>query len=139
MEHSVRTAPCQQGDLNIDFGKMNKKYNVGVLMMLKVWNDYYLDASRVCYTLKKVHTKADGGVEYHNICTYHTRLEEALAEAVRRTIREGVASGELKEWEQVRTEFQRLESEARGLLQSICPADKTFVPALKNERNNKCA
>ena len=51
-------------------------------MMLKVWNDYYLDASRVCYTLKKAHTKADGGVEY-NICTYHTRLKEALAEAVR--------------------------------------------------------
>lgn len=107
-------------------------------MMLKVWNDYYLDASRVCYTLKKAHTKVDGGVEY-NICTYHARLEEALAEAVRRTIREGVASGELKEWEQVRAELQRLESEARGLLQSIFPADKDFATALKNDRNNKCA
>ena len=138
MEHSVLAAPCQQGNLDIDLGKMNKKINSEVLMMLKIWNNYYLDASRVCYTLKKVHTKADGGVDY-NICTYHTRLEEALAEAVRRTIREGVASGELKEWEQVRTEFQRLESEARGLLQSICPADKTFAPALKNDRNNKCA
>ena len=63
-------------------------------MMLKVWNNYYLDANRVCYTLKKAHTKADGGVEY-DICTYHARLEEALAEVVRRTIREGVASGEL--------------------------------------------
>lgn len=42
---------------------MNKKYNVEVLMMLKVWNNYYLDANRVCYTLKKAHTKADGGVE----------------------------------------------------------------------------
>ena len=104
-------------------------------MMLKIWSDYYLDASRVCYTLKKAHTKADGGVDY-NICTYHTRLEEALAEAVRRTIREGVASGELKEWEQVRAELQRLASEARGLLQSICPADKAFAMALKN---NKCA
>lgn len=103
--------------------------------MLKIWDDYYLDASRVCYTLKKAHTKADGGVEY-DICTYHTRLE---AEAVRRTIREGVASGELKEWEQVRAELQRLESEARGLLQSIFPADKDFAPALKNDRNNKCA
>lgn len=107
-------------------------------MMLKIWNNYYLDASRVCYTLKKAHTKADGGVEY-NICTYHTRLEEALAEAVRRTIREGVASGELKEWEQVRAELQRLESEARGLLQSIFPADKDFAPALKSDQNNKCA
>ena len=106
--------------------------------MLKIWNDYYLDASRVCYTLKKAHTKADGGVDY-NICTYHTRLEEALAEAVRRTIREGVASGELKEWEQVRAELQRLESEARGLLQSIFPADKSLTQALKNDRNNKCA
>lgn len=75
----------------------------------------------------------------YNICTYHTRLEEALAEAVRRTIREEVASGELKEWEQVRTELQRLESEARGLLQSICPADKALAPALRNEQNNKCA
>ena len=107
-------------------------------MMLKIWNDYYLDASRVCYTLKKAHTKVDGGVEY-NICTYHTRLEEALAEAVRRTIREGVSSGELKEWEQVRTELQRLESEARGLLQSIRPADKALDPALKNDRSIKCA
>ena len=138
MEHRARTAPFQQGDLSIDSGKMNKKINSEVLMMLKVWNNYYLDANRVCYTLKKVHTKADGGVEY-NICTYHTRLEEALAEAVRRTIREEVASGELKEWEQVRAELQRLESEARGLLQSICPADKPLTPALKNDRNNKCA
>ena len=105
-------------------------------MMLKIWNNYYLDANRVCYTLKKAHTKADGGVEYNNICTYHTRLEEALAEAVRRTIRERVAGGELKEWEQVRAEFQRLESEARGLLQSICPADKALTLTLKS---NKCA
>lgn len=104
--------------------------------MLKVWNNYYLDANRVCYTLKKAHTKADGGVEYNNICTYHTRLEEALAEVVRRTIREGVASGELKEWEQVRAELQRLESKARGLLQSICPADKALTLTLKS---NKCA
>ena len=74
-----------------------------------------------------------GGVQF---CTYHTRLEEALAEAVRRTIREGVASGELKEWEQVRAELQRLESEARGLLQSICPADKALTLTLKS---NKCA
>ena len=138
MEHRVRAAPCQQGNLDMDSGIMNKKYNAEVLMMLKIWNNYYLDASRVCYTLKKAHTKADGGVEY-NICTYHARLEEALAEAVRRTIREGVASGELKEWEQVRAEFQRLESEARGLLQSIFQADKDFAPALKNDRNNKCA
>ena len=135
MGHRVRATPCQQGNMDIDFGKMNKKFNSEVLAMLKIWNDYYLDASRVCYTLKKAHTKADGGVEY-NICTYHTRLEEALAEAVRRTIREGVASGELKEWEQVRAELQRLESEARGLLQSICPADKTLTSTLKN---NKCA
>lgn len=106
--------------------------------MLKIWKNYYLDASSVYYALKKAYTKTDGGVEY-DICTYHARLEEALAEAVRRTIREGVASGELKEWEQVRAELQRLESEARGLLQSICPADKDFAPALKNERNNKCA
>ena len=106
--------------------------------MLKIWKNYYLDASSVYYALKKAHTKADGGVEY-DTCTYHARLEEALAEAVRRTIREGVASGELKEWEQVRAELHRLESEARGLLQSICPADKDFAPALKNDQNNKCA
>ena len=79
--------------------------------MLKIWENYYLDASSVYYALKKAHTKADGGVEY-DICTYHARLEEALAEAVRRTIREGVASGELKEWEQVRAELQRLEGAA---------------------------
>lgn len=102
--------------------------------MLKIWKNYYLDASSVYYALKKAHTKADGGVEY-DICTYHARLEEALAEAVRRTIREGTASGELKEWEQVRAELQRLESEARGLLQSICPADR----ALAQTSNNKCA
>ena len=103
--------------------------------MLKVWSTYYLDADRVCYTLKKALTIADGGGEY-DICTYHARLEEALAEVVRRTIREGVASGELKEWEQVRAELQRLESKARGLLQSICPADKALTLTLKS---NKCA
>lgn len=112
---------------------MNKNYILEVLKLLKIWGNYYLDANRVCYTLKKAHTKADGGVEY-NICTYHTRLEEALAEAVRRTIREGVASGELKEWEQVRAELQRLESEARGLLQSICPADKALALTLKSNK-----
>lgn len=135
MEHRARAASYQQGKLYVDFGKINKKYNLEVLELLKIWNNYYLDANRVCYTLKKAHTKADGGVEY-NICTYHTRLEEALAEAVRRTIREGVASGELKEWEQVRAELQRLESEARGLLQSICPEDKALTLTLNS---NKCA
>lgn len=135
MEHRARAASYQQGKLYVDFGKINKKYNLEVLELLKIWNNYYLDANRVCYTLKKAHTKADGGVEY-NICTYHTRLEEALAEAVRRTIREGVASGELKEWEQVRAELQRLESEARGLLQSICPAGKALTLTLNS---NKCA
>ena len=102
-------------------------------MLLKIWKNYYLDASSVYYALKKAHAKADGGVEY-DTCSYHARLEEALAEAVRRTIREGVASGE--EWEQVRAELQRLESEARGLLQSICPVDKALTSTLKN---NKCA
>ena len=135
MKHRARAAPCQQGELYMSSSKINKKYKLGVLKLLKIWKDYYLDASSVYYALKKAHTKADGGVEY-DICTYHARLEEALAEAVRRTIREGVASGELKEWEQVRAEFQRLESEARGLLQSICPADKALTSTLKN---NKCA
>ena len=132
MEHRARAASCQQGKLYADSGKMNKKYNLDVLKLLKIWGNYYLDASSVYYTLKKAHTKADGGVEY-DICTYHARLEEALVEAVRRTIREGV---ELKEWEQVRAELQRLESEARGLLQSICPADKALTLTLKS---NKCA
>ena len=78
-------------------------------MLLKIWKNYYLDASSVYYALKKAHAKADGGVEY-DTCSYHARLEEALAE--------------------------RLESEARGLLQSICPADKALTSTLKN---NKCA
>ena len=134
MKHRARAAPCQQGELYMSSSKINKKYKLGVLKLLKIWKNYYLDASSVYYALKKAHTKADGGVEY-DICTYHARLEEALAEAVRRTIREGVASGELKEWEQVHAELQRLESEARGLLQSICPADK----ALNQTSNNKCA
>lgn len=55
MEHSVRAAPCQQGNLDTDSGKMNKKFNSEVLAMLKIWDDYYLDASRVCYMLKKAH------------------------------------------------------------------------------------
>lgn len=135
MEHRVRAASCQQRKLYADSGKMNEKNNLEVLKLLKIWGNYYLDASSVYYALKKAHTKADGGVEY-DICTYHTRLEEALAEAVRRTIREGVASGELKEWEQVRAELQRLESEARGLLQSMCPEDKALTLTLKS---NKCA
>lgn len=135
MKYRARAAPCQQGKLCVDSGKINKKYNLEVLKLLKIWKNYYLDASSVYYALKKAHAKADGGVEY-DICTYHARLEEALAEAVRRTIREGVASGELKEWEQMRAELQRLESEARGLLQSICPADKALTSTLKN---NKCA
>ena len=33
-------------------------------MLLKIWKNYYLDASSVYYALKKAHTKADGGVEY---------------------------------------------------------------------------
>ena len=115
-------------------GEINKKYNLEVLKLLKIWKNYYLDASSVYYALKKAQATADGGVEYES-CTSHARLEEALAEAVRRTIREGVASGELKEWEQVRAELQRLESEARGLLQSICPADRALV----STSNNKCA
>ena len=51
--------------------------------MLKIFDNYYLDASSVCYMLKKAHVKGDG-MEECDVCTYHTRLEEALAEAVRR-------------------------------------------------------
>ena len=54
--------------------------------MLKIFDNYYLDASSVCYVLKKAHVKGDGKLEY-DVCTYHTRLEEALAEAVRRGLR----------------------------------------------------
>lgn len=42
--------------------------------MLKIFDNYYLDASSVCYVLKKAHVKGDGKVEY-DVCTYHTRLE----------------------------------------------------------------
>lgn len=56
--------------------------------MLKIFDNYYLDASSVCYMLKKAHVKGDGKLEY-DACTYHTRLAEALAEAVRRGLREG--------------------------------------------------
>ena len=48
----------------MDSGKINKKYKLGVLKLLKIWKNYYLDASSVYYALKKAHTKADGGVEY---------------------------------------------------------------------------
>lgn len=64
MKHRARAASCQQGKLCVDSGKMNKKYKLGVLKLLKIWKDYYLDASSVYYTLKKAHAKADGGVEY---------------------------------------------------------------------------
>lgn len=84
--------------------------------MLKIFDNYYLDASSVCYMLKKAHVKGDG-MEECDVCTYHTRLEEALAEAVRRGLREGVASGELME--------------------SISPADDALDLTLKN--GNNCA
>lgn len=84
--------------------------------MLKIFDNYYLDASSVCYMLKKAHVKGDG-MEECDVCTYHTRLEEALAEAVRRGLREGVASGELTE--------------------SISPADDALDLTLKN--GNNCA
>lgn len=46
--------------------------------MLKIFDNYYLDANSVCYMLKKAHVKGDG-MEECDVCTYHTRLEEALA------------------------------------------------------------
>ena len=104
--------------------------------MLKIFDNYYLDASGVCYMLKKAHVKGDSKVEY-DVCTYHTRLEEALAEAVRRGLREGVADEKLMEWEQLCGEFRRLKSEVQGLLESISPADDALDLALKN--GNNCA
>lgn len=104
--------------------------------MLKIFDNYYLDASSVCYVLKKAHVKDDGKLEY-DVCTYHIRLEEALAEAVRRGLREGVAGEKLTEWEQLCGEFRRLKSEVQGLLESISPADKALDLALKN--GNNCA
>ena len=86
--------------------------------MLKIFDNYYLDASGVCYMLKKAHVKGGSKVEY-DVCTYHTRLEEALAEAVRRGLREGVASGELTEWEQLCGELRRLKSEVQGSLSAL--------------------
>ena len=102
--------------------------------MLKIFDNYYLDASGVCYMLKKAHVKGGSKVEY-DVCTYHTRLEEALAEAVRRGLREGVADEKLTEWEQLCGEFRRLKSEGQGLLESISPADDALDLALKNENN----
>lgn len=104
--------------------------------MLKIFDNYYLDASGVCYVLKKAHVKGGSKVEY-DVCTYHTRLEEALAEAVRRGLREGVADEKLTEWEQLCGEFRRLKSEVQGLLESISPADDALDLALKN--GNNCA
>ena len=104
--------------------------------MLKIFDNYYLDASSVCYMLKKAHVKGDGKLE-DDACTYHTRLAAALAEAVRRGLREGVASEKLTEWEQLCGEFWRLKSEVQGLLESISPADKALDLALKN--GNNCA
>lgn len=114
---------------------MKEKQDAGNIM-LKIFDNYYLDASSVCYMLKKAHVKGDGKLEY-DVCTYHTRLEEALAEAVRRGLREGVASEKLTEWEQLCGEFRRLKSEVQGLLESISPADKALDLALKN--GNNCA
>lgn len=104
--------------------------------MLKIFDNYYLDASGVCYMLKKAHVKGGSKVEY-DVCTYHTRLEEALAEAVRRGLREGVADEKLTEWEQLCGEFRRLKSEVQGLLEAISPADDALDLALKN--GNNCA
>lgn len=104
--------------------------------MLKIFDNYYLDANSVCYMLKKAHVKGDG-MEERDVCTYHTRLEEALAEAVRRGLREGVASEKLTEWEQLCGELRRLKSEVQELLESISPAEKALDLAVKNE--NKCA
>ena len=105
--------------------------------MLKIFDNYYLDASSVCYMLKKAHVKGDG-MEECDVCTYHTRLEEALAEAVRRGLREGVASGELTEWEQLCGELRRLKHEVQGLLESISPADDALDLTLKNGNNCAC-
>ena len=109
--------------------------------MIYLCGKYYLDANSSRYTLRVGSRKKNGKMVYKP-CTYHSRLEEALAEAVRRTIRDGVASGELKEWEQLRTEFQKLECEMRGLLQSICSArmdEKSSVHELAAATENKCA
>ena len=35
--------------------------------MLKIFDNYYLDASSVCYMLKKAHVKGDGKLEY-DVC-----------------------------------------------------------------------
>ena len=104
--------------------------------MLKIFDNYYLDASSVCYVLKKAHVKDDGKLEY-DVCTYHIRLEEALAEAVRRGLREGVAGEKLTEWEQLCGELRRLKSGVQELLESISPADDALDLALKN--GNNCA
>ena len=37
--------------------------------MLKIFDNYYLDASSVCYMLKKAHVKGDGKVETMSVPT----------------------------------------------------------------------
>lgn len=43
--------------------------------MLKIFDNYYLDASSVCYMLKKAHVKGDGKLEY-DVCTPSSRRKE---------------------------------------------------------------
>lgn len=45
--------------------------------MLKIFDNYYLDANSVCYMLKKAHVKGDG-MEECDVCTYHTSSSASM-------------------------------------------------------------
>lgn len=108
--------------------------------MMKLCGGYYLDAKSGSYTLKKSYRKKNGRMGYKP-CSYHLRLEEALAEAVRRTVRDAISKEELWELDQILPEIQRLEEEMRGLLQYICTQgiEKTGKPKLEIAESGQCA
>ena len=109
--------------------------------MIELCGEYYLDAKSESYTLKKSYQKRNGGTGY-KLCSYHSRLEEALAEAVRRTVRDAISKEELLKLDQILPEIQRLEEEMRGLLQYICSArinEKSSGYEPTSSTENKCA
>ena len=109
--------------------------------MMKLCGGYYLDAKSGSYTLKKSYQKRNDRTGYKP-CSYHLRLEEALAEAVRRTVRDAISKEELWELDQILPEIQCLEEEMRGLLQYICSArinEKSLGYEPTSSTENKCA
>lgn len=86
--------------------------------MIKVTEEYFIDADSYCYTVKKLgYDKKNDEVRYDAL-TYHSHLHEALGSILNRLQRSSVSDNDMSLTETLE-KFKALKNEILSVLESV--------------------